>query len=61
MFPLEAESEAKRNHMFLPRQEDESELGGDPNRLTDPTGLITTPGVNRKKRGPRKEDTLRPS
>ena len=22
MFPLEAESEAKRNHMFLPRQEE---------------------------------------
>ena len=36
MFPLEAESEAKRNHMFLPSQEDESELGVDPNRLTDP-------------------------
>ena len=61
MFPLEAESEAKRNHMFLPSQEDESELGMDPNRLTDPASLITTPGVNRKKRGPRKEDALRPS
>ena len=61
MFPLEAESEAKRNHMFLPRQEHESELGVDPNRLTDPASLITTPGVNRKKRRPRKEDALRPS
>ena len=60
MFPLEAESEAKRNHMFLPRQEDESELGVDPNRLTDPASLITTPGVNRTKKGPRK-DALRPS
>ena len=61
MFPLEAESEAKRNHMFLPRQEDEPELGVDPNRLTDPASLITTPGVNRKKRRPRKEDAFRPS
>jgi hypothetical protein len=61
MFPLEAESEAKRNHMFLPSQEDESELGVDPSRLTDPASLITTRGVNRKKREPRKEHALRPS
>jgi hypothetical protein len=61
MSPLEAESEAKRNHMFLPSQEDESELGADSNRLTDPASLITTRGVNRKERRPRKQDALRPS
>jgi len=60
MFPLEAESEAKKIHMLLPSEKDESELGVDPNRLTDPASLITTPGVNRTKKGPRK-DALRPS
>jgi len=60
MFPLEAESEVKKNHMFLPGEEDQPELGADPNRLPDPASLVTTPGVNRKKRGPRKENALRP-
>jgi hypothetical protein len=61
MSPLEAESEAKRNHMFLPCEEDQPELGVDPNRLPDPASLVTTPGVNRKKRGPRKGNALRPN
>jgi hypothetical protein len=50
MFPLEAESEAKRNHMLLPSEEEQLELGVDPNRLPDPASLVTTPGVNRGKR-----------
>jgi hypothetical protein len=50
MFPLEAESEATRNQMFLPSEEDQLELGVDPNRLPDPASLVTTPGVNRRKR-----------
>jgi hypothetical protein len=49
MHPLEAQSEAKRQHLFLPSEEDQSELGVDPNRLPDPASLITTPGVRRRK------------
>jgi hypothetical protein len=49
MFPLEAESEAKKNHMLLPSEEDQFELGVDPNRLPDPASLVTSPGVNRRK------------
>lgn len=56
MFPLEAESEAKKSHMFLPAEEDEPQLGVDPNRFPDPASLVTTPGVNRRKRGPQKEN-----
>jgi hypothetical protein len=60
MSSLEAESEAKKNHMFLLAEEDQLELGVDPNRLPDPAAsLVTAPGVNRKKRGPRKENALR--
>jgi hypothetical protein len=55
MFPLEAESEAKKNHMLLPSEEDQPELGVDPNRLTDPASLVTTPGVNRRKRSVRRQ------
>lgn len=47
MQPLEAESEAKKNHYLLPSQEDQPELAADPNRLPDPATLVTTPGVNR--------------
>jgi hypothetical protein len=50
MHPLEAESEAKRNWMFLPAQEDVPQLGENPKALPDPATLITTPGVNRRKR-----------
>jgi len=50
MQPLEAQSEAKRNHLFLPAEEDMPELGADPNALPDPASLITTPGVNPRKR-----------
>ena len=50
MHPLEAESEAKRNHLFLPAEEDMEELGTDPSALPDPASLITTPGVNPRKR-----------
>ena len=50
MDALEAQSEAKRNHLFLPAEEDVEELGADPNALPDPAGLITTPGVNPRKR-----------
>src|SRR5215469_5407563 len=50
VFPLEAESEAKRQHMFLPSEQDEPLLGEDPNALPDPASLVTTPGVNRRKR-----------
>jgi hypothetical protein len=46
---LEAQSEAKRNHLFLPAEEDMTELGADPNALPDPASLITTPGVNPRK------------
>jgi hypothetical protein len=47
MQPLEAESEAKKNHMLLPSEEDQPELAADPNRLPDPASLVTAPGVNR--------------
>jgi hypothetical protein len=50
MHPLEAQSEAKRNHLFLPAEEDMPELGTDPNALPDPASLITTPGVIRRKK-----------
>ncbi len=45
MLPLEAESEAKRNHMFLPSEEDEPSLGEDPNPEPEPTPAaeITAP------------------
>jgi hypothetical protein len=47
---LEAQSEAKRNHLFLPAEEDMPELGADPNALPDPASLITTRGVVRRKK-----------
>lgn len=47
---LEAQSEAKRNHLFLPAEEDIPELGTDPNALPDPASLITVPGVIRRKK-----------
>jgi hypothetical protein len=50
MDALEAQSEAKRNHLFLPAEEDMEELGADPNALPDPASLITMPGVNPRKR-----------
>jgi hypothetical protein len=50
MSPLEALSEAKKNHLFLPAEEDMPELGTDPNALPDPASLITTPGVIRRKK-----------
>jgi hypothetical protein len=59
MFPLEAESEAKKNHMLLPSEEDQPEVGVDPTRLPDPASLVTTPGVNRLKKRPRKQNAMR--
>src|ERR1019366_2455694 len=50
MHPLEAESEAKRNYLFLPDEEDVPLLGENPDALPDPANLMTTPGVNRRKR-----------
>jgi hypothetical protein len=50
MSPLEAQSEAKKNHLFLPAEEDMPELGADPNALPDPASLITAPGVIRRKK-----------
>jgi hypothetical protein len=64
MAPWEAESEAKKNHLFLPAEEDMPELGADPNRLPDPASLITTPGVNRRKQSAKrsqKQDGPRPN
>ena len=61
MFPLEAESESKRNHMFLPAEEDQPELGVDPSKLPDPASLVTTPGVNRRKRRLQKGKSVRPN
>jgi hypothetical protein len=56
MRPLEAESEAKRNHMFLPSQEDQPELAAVPNSLPDPANLVTTRGVKQhKKQGAKAE------
>lgn len=49
MSALEAQSEAKRNNLFLPSGEDVPELDADPNALPDPASLITTPGVIRRK------------
>ena len=50
MHPLEAESEAKKNHMFLPSEEDVPMVGENPNALPDPASLVTTPGVDLRKR-----------
>lgn len=64
MTPWEAESEAKKNHLFLPAEEDMPEIGADPNRLPDPASLITTPGVNRRKQSEKRsrtQDGLRPN
>jgi len=55
MSPLEAQSEAKKNHLFLPAEEDMPELGTDPNALPDPPSLITTPGVNQGKRSAQRQ------
>lgn len=55
MSPLEAQSEAKKNHLFLPAEEDMPELGADPSALPDPASLITTPGVNQRKRSARQQ------
>jgi hypothetical protein len=53
MDPWEAQSEAKRNHLFLPAEEDMPELGTDPNALPEPASLITAPGVVRRKKSAR--------
>ena len=50
MDPWEAQREAKKNHLFLPAEEDMPELGAAPNGLTDPASLITVPGVIRRKK-----------
>ena len=45
IFPLEAASEAKKNHMFLPSEKDQPELAVEPHRLTDvtdPASLVMT-------------------
>jgi len=53
MSPLEAQSEAKRQHLFLPGEEDELDEGFGPMRTPDPASLITVPGpnVSRRKKG----------
>jgi hypothetical protein len=50
MDALEAQSEAMRNHLFLPAEEDMEELGTDPDALPDPASLITAPGGNPRNR-----------
>jgi len=50
MDPLEADRQAKLNHYLLPAEENIPELGTDPNALPDPASLITTPGVNPRRR-----------
>jgi hypothetical protein len=55
MHPLEAESEAKRNYLLLPDEEDVPLLGENPDALPDPANLMTAPGVNRRKR-PQKQN-----
>jgi hypothetical protein len=43
---LEAESEAKKDHMFLPAEEDQDLIGEDRMEIPDPASLVTTPGAN---------------
>lgn len=50
MSALEAQSEAKRNHLFLPSEEDQPNLGENPTASPDPASLITTPGVIQRKK-----------
>lgn len=38
--PFEAESESKRQHLFLPAEEDAPELGANPDALPDPASLM---------------------
>lgn len=45
MDPWEAESEAIRANLLLPCEEDQPDLGVDPDRLPDPASLVTDPGV----------------
>jgi hypothetical protein len=47
---LEAEGEAKRAHMFLPAEEDQSLLGEDLQAIPDPASLVTTPGANARRK-----------
>jgi len=61
MFPLEAESEAKKNHMLLPAEKDQPELGVDPTRLPDPASLVTIPGVIRRRKSSQKAQKQTPS
>jgi hypothetical protein len=53
MFPLEAESEARKNYMFLPAEDDLPQIGVSRNTLPDPASLVTIPGVNRRGRSHR--------
>ena len=53
MDPLEAQSEAKRNWMFLPTPGDVALLGENQDPLPDPASLVTTPGANHRKRPPK--------
>ena len=50
MDPYEAESEAKRLHLFLPDEDDVPLLGENPDALPDPANMMTSPGINRRKR-----------
>jgi hypothetical protein len=52
MDPFEAQSEAKKQHLFLPDEEDVPLLGENPDALPDPANLMSTPGVNRRKLPP---------
>jgi hypothetical protein len=61
MQPLEAESEAKKSHFLYPSEEEQPNLGESPEYNPDPASLVTTPGVNRRKKRPQKENALRPS
>lgn len=55
MHPFEAESEAKRDYLLLPDEDDVPLLGENPDALPDPANLMTTPGANRRKH-PRKQN-----
>lgn len=44
MDSLEAQSEAKRQHLFLPSEKDMPSLGEDPEARPDPASLVTIPG-----------------
>lgn len=63
MNPWEAQSEAEKNNLLLPSEEDAPELGADSQQMPDPASFIKTPGICQSKQlePSREQNSRRPN